>query len=195
MSAALAPSNRQPTGRLDLHQRLQARENFQIDVSGKLRCELPRYLSDIHLAPAAAALGRRDHRLDHCPFGIRQIARIAKAMVIGSTTVFRLPHATRHVCDSGATQGITNDSFDSTTYGDVSVSSDHPRVLRQASYADCVCNQAGGLTPFVRPSFGNGVESGTLKEAKKLIPQPKIPCQKYHQAPRHQYGFLPWSYA
>jgi hypothetical protein len=28
-------------------------------------------------------------------------ARIAKATVIGSTTVFRLPHAAPHVCDSG----------------------------------------------------------------------------------------------
>jgi putative transposase len=30
--------------------------------------------------------------------------------------VFRLPHAAPHVCDSGATQGITNDSFDSITF-------------------------------------------------------------------------------
>ena len=73
-------------------------------------------LADIHLAPAAAALGWRDYRLDECPFGVRQIARIAKATVIGSTTVFRLPHAAPHDCDSGATQGITNDSFDSTTF-------------------------------------------------------------------------------
>jgi Transposase DDE domain len=73
-------------------------------------------LADIHLAPAAAALGWRDHRLDECPFGVRQIARIANATVIGSTTVFRLPHAAPQVCDSGTTQGITNDSFDSTTF-------------------------------------------------------------------------------
>jgi hypothetical protein len=30
--------------------------------------------------------------------------------------MFRLPHAAPHVCDSGATQGITNDSFDSITF-------------------------------------------------------------------------------
>lgn len=73
-------------------------------------------LADIHLAPAAATLGWRDHRLDQCPFGVRQVTRIAKATVIGSTTVFRLPHAAPHVCDSGTTQGITNDSFDSITF-------------------------------------------------------------------------------
>jgi hypothetical protein len=30
--------------------------------------------------------------------------------------VFSLPHAAPHACDSAATQGITNDSSDSTTF-------------------------------------------------------------------------------
>jgi hypothetical protein len=62
--------------------------------------------------------------------------------VIGSTTVFRLPHAAPHVCDSGATQGITNDSFDSTTFwiGSKAMPSgmEVAEYLRQAAYLTMV---------------------------------------------------------
>jgi hypothetical protein len=35
-------------------------------------------LANVHLTPTAAALGRRDHRVEQRPFGIRQIARISQ---------------------------------------------------------------------------------------------------------------------
>ena len=49
-------------------------------------------LANIHLAPPAAALGRRDHRLDQRPFGIGQIARITQTAALSSAPVFRFPH-------------------------------------------------------------------------------------------------------
>src|ERR1700710_1285394 len=42
-------------------------------------------LADIHLAPAAAALGWRDHRLHQCPFDLRQIAPGGKGTGEGRT--------------------------------------------------------------------------------------------------------------
>src|SRR6202167_2826010 len=48
--------------------------------------------------------------------GLASRPSCSRVATIGSTTVFRLPHAAPHVCDSGTTQGITNDSFDSTTF-------------------------------------------------------------------------------
>ena len=49
-------------------------------------------LAHIHVARPAAALGRRDHRLDQRPFGIGQIARIAQAATVGGAAMFRRPH-------------------------------------------------------------------------------------------------------
>jgi len=49
-------------------------------------------LANIHLAPTAATLGRRDHRLDQRPFGIRQIARVSQAASIRRAAVFGFPH-------------------------------------------------------------------------------------------------------
>src|SRR5436190_3974841 len=75
-------------------------------------------LANIHLAPTAAALGRRDHRLNQHPFGIRQIARISQAAPLSGAAMFGFPHlGTRSLNDSATAQGITNDSPDSTTLG------------------------------------------------------------------------------
>ena len=49
-------------------------------------------LANIHLAPTAATLGRRDHRLDQRPFGIRQIARISQTAPLSGAAIFRFPH-------------------------------------------------------------------------------------------------------
>jgi hypothetical protein len=49
-------------------------------------------LANVHLAPTAAALGRRDHRLNQHPFGIRQIARISQTMPRSGAAMFRFPH-------------------------------------------------------------------------------------------------------
>ena len=73
-------------------------------------------LANIHLAPTAATLGWRDHRLDQRPFGIRQIARISQTAPLSGAPMFRFPHLGTPSDDSGAAQGITNDSSDSTTF-------------------------------------------------------------------------------
>src|ERR1051326_221368 len=73
------------------------------------------HLANVHLAPASATLGRRNHRLDQRPFGLAQITRIARSATLGSAAVFRLPHRAPLNGHSGATQGITTDSSDSTT--------------------------------------------------------------------------------
>ena len=73
-------------------------------------------LANIHLAPTAATLGWRDHRLDQRPFGIRQIARISQTAPLCGAPMFRFPHLGTPSDDSGAAQGITNDSSDSTTF-------------------------------------------------------------------------------
>jgi hypothetical protein len=49
-------------------------------------------LANIHLAPTAAALGWRDHRLNQRPFGIRQFARISQTTPLSSAARFRFPH-------------------------------------------------------------------------------------------------------
>ena len=49
-------------------------------------------LANIHLAPTAAALGRRDHRLNQRPFGIRQVTRISQTTPLSSAAMFRFPH-------------------------------------------------------------------------------------------------------
>jgi len=73
-------------------------------------------LAHIDLAPTAAALGRRDHRLSQRPFSIRQIARISQTVPLSGATMFWFPHLDTPLNDSGAVQGITNDSSDSTTF-------------------------------------------------------------------------------
>src|SRR5690242_18356661 len=73
------------------------------------------HLANVHLAPASATLGRRNHRLDQRPFGLAQITRIAQSATLGSAAVFRLPHRAPLNGHSGATQGITTDPSDSTT--------------------------------------------------------------------------------
>src|SRR5438067_11504155 len=73
------------------------------------------HLANVHLAPASAALRRRNHRLNQRPFGLAQITRIAQSATLGSAAVFRLPHRAPLNSHSGATQGIITDSSDSTT--------------------------------------------------------------------------------
>src|SRR5487761_1226097 len=72
-------------------------------------------LANVHLAPAAAALGGRNRRFDQRPLAVAQIARIAQAVAVGGTAVFRLPHRAPLGKDAGARKRITNDSSDSTT--------------------------------------------------------------------------------
>src|ERR1700680_2341774 len=50
------------------------------------------HLANIHLAPTAAALGWRDHRLNQRPFGIRQVTRISQTTPLSSAAMFRFPH-------------------------------------------------------------------------------------------------------
>ena len=49
-------------------------------------------LANIHLAPTAAALGWRDHRLNQRPFGLRQVTRISQTTPLSSAAMFRFPH-------------------------------------------------------------------------------------------------------
>src|SRR6478735_7895951 len=62
-------------------------------------------LTDIHFAPPAAALGRRNCRPHQRPLSIRQIARVTQATAIGSTAMFRLPHWQPSTRESGVSQG------------------------------------------------------------------------------------------
>ena len=73
-------------------------------------------LADVDIARPAAALGRRDHRLDQRPLGVAQVAWIKQATAIRRATTFRLPHRAPLGIDSGARQRITTDSSDSTTF-------------------------------------------------------------------------------
>src|SRR4029077_15388857 len=50
-------------------------------------------LADVHLAPTPTAFGRRYRRFDQCPLAVAQITRVAQAVAVGSTAVFRLPHS------------------------------------------------------------------------------------------------------
>ena len=50
-------------------------------------------LANVHLAPPAAALGRRDRWLDQRPLGIGQITRVTQATSVGGGAAMRrLPH-------------------------------------------------------------------------------------------------------
>jgi hypothetical protein len=44
-------------------------------------------LANIHLAPTAASLGWRDHRLNQRPFGIRQIARLSQTTPLSGAAI------------------------------------------------------------------------------------------------------------
>src|SRR6202162_4918348 len=72
-------------------------------------------LADVHLAPSSTAFGRRDGWFDQRPLAVAQITRVAQAVAVGSTAVFRLPHSAPLSSVSGAREGITTDSSDSTT--------------------------------------------------------------------------------
>src|SRR5438876_986172 len=69
----------------------------------------------VHLAPKPTAFGRRYRRFNQRPFAVAQITRVAQAMAVGSTAVFRLPHLAPLSSDAGAGEGITTDSSDATT--------------------------------------------------------------------------------
>src|SRR5580700_7140476 len=72
-------------------------------------------LADVHLAPTTTAFGRWYRRFDQRPLAVAQIAWVAQAVPVGSTAMFRLPHLAPLSRDSGAREGITTDSSDSTT--------------------------------------------------------------------------------
>src|SRR5260370_7912531 len=67
-------------------------------------------LSHVHLAPAAAALGRRNRRRDQRPLAVAQIARITQAVAVRRTAILWLPHRAPLGKDSGAPQGTTTHS-------------------------------------------------------------------------------------
>src|SRR6202030_1175598 len=71
--------------------------------------------ADVHLSPTPTTLRRRYPRFDQRPLAVAQITRIAQAMAVGGTAVFRLPHSAPLSSDAGAREGITTDSSDSTT--------------------------------------------------------------------------------
>src|ERR1700682_2038777 len=72
-------------------------------------------LADVHLAPTPTVFGRWYRRFDQRPLAVAQIAWVAQAVAVGSTAMFRLPHSAPLSHDSGAREGITTDSSDSTT--------------------------------------------------------------------------------
>src|SRR5438046_7353336 len=72
-------------------------------------------LADVHLAPTPTAFGRRYRRFDQRPLALAQITRVAQALAVGSTAMFRLPHSAPLSSNAGAGEGITTDSSDSTT--------------------------------------------------------------------------------
>src|SRR6266446_6806657 len=49
-------------------------------------------LADVHLAPTPTAFSRRYRRFDQRPLAVAQIARVAQAVAVGRTAMFRLPH-------------------------------------------------------------------------------------------------------
>src|SRR5512142_1412123 len=49
--------------------------------------------ADVHLAPTPAAFGRWYRRFDQRPLAVAQVARVAQAMAVGSTAMFRRPHS------------------------------------------------------------------------------------------------------
>src|SRR5438445_385996 len=72
-------------------------------------------LADVHLASTPTVLSRRYRRFDQRPLAVAQITRVAQAVAVRSTAMFRLPHPASLKAESGAGQGITTDSSDSTT--------------------------------------------------------------------------------
>src|SRR5215204_3004050 len=72
-------------------------------------------LADVHRPRAPTALGGRDQRADQRPLGVSQITLVPQATTIRRRSMFRLPHEAP-LPDSGATQGITTDSTDSTSF-------------------------------------------------------------------------------
>src|SRR5205823_10179620 len=73
------------------------------------------HVADVSLAPTPTAFGRRYRRFDQRPLAVAQITRVAQAVAVGSTAVFRLPHSAPLSSNAGAREGITTDSSDSTT--------------------------------------------------------------------------------
>src|SRR5215213_3708837 len=71
-------------------------------------------LTNVHCSRAAAALGRTDQRSHQRPFGLRQITLVTQAAPVGGRSMFRLPHG--GTSESGAVQGITSDSRDSSSF-------------------------------------------------------------------------------
>src|ERR671911_758034 len=72
-------------------------------------------LADVHRPRSPTALGRRDQRADQRPLGVSQITLVPQATTVRRRSMFRLPHEAP-LPDSGATQGITTDSTDSTSF-------------------------------------------------------------------------------
>src|SRR5438105_8166624 len=72
-------------------------------------------LADVHLASTPTTFGRRYRRFDQRPLAVAQITRVAQAVAVGRTAMFRLPHPAPLSRDSGAREGITTDPSDSTT--------------------------------------------------------------------------------
>src|SRR5260370_19671233 len=72
-------------------------------------------LADVHVASTPTVFGRRYRRFDQRPLAVAQITRVAQAVAVGSTAMFRLPHPAPLKAQSGAREGITTDSSDSTT--------------------------------------------------------------------------------
>src|SRR5260370_27266836 len=71
-------------------------------------------LSHVHLAPAAAALGRRNRRRDQRPLAVAQIARITQAVAVRPTALLWLPHKGTLRKGSGAPPGNATDFPEST---------------------------------------------------------------------------------
>src|SRR5438105_13368712 len=70
-------------------------------------------LADVHLASTPTTFGRRYRRFDQRPLAVAQITRVAQAVAVRSTAMFRLPHPAPLKAESGAGEGITTDSSDS----------------------------------------------------------------------------------
>src|SRR5207244_937648 len=88
-------------------------------------------LADVHLASTPTTFGRRYRRFDQRPLAVAQITRVAQAVAVGRTAMFRLPHPAPLSRDSGAREGITTDPSDSTTLwiGSECAFRDHVRDL------------------------------------------------------------------
>src|SRR5436190_9553952 len=108
-------------------------------------------LANVHPAPTPAAFGRRYRRFDQRPFAVAQITRVAQAMAVGSTAVFRLPHSAPLSRDAGAGEGITTDSSDSTTLwiGSKNIRRSHAPPCGGASCHVASSSEAAKLGPLV----------------------------------------------